>query len=216
MWLFRSLLVTLAGLVCAAAPLHFRTEELPWAAIGAGYSANIEVQVDGRCPHADASLSVVDGALPRGLQLEGNVFTGVPREPGTFHFRVRAANICSAAEREFSLLVTGKPILRVTPAEVTFEYHTGGPLPPPKSILVSSTWPELPYSVSGDTSWLHARQNQGVTPYPGSAFAADAVTVEACPKDLWPGTYETTLIFSAAQAATAPSIRVRLTVVAGN
>jgi hypothetical protein len=205
----------LAVLACAAAPLEFRTRGLPWAAVGSNYAATFEVRVDARCPRSDVSLAVVEGALPRGLELEGNGFTGVPRETGTFHLRVRAANICGAIEQDFTLLVTGKPILRVTPDEVAIEYHTDGPMPPPRTILVSSTWPELPYSVSGDSTWLHASQREGLTPGPGSAFAGDVVSVEADPKGLPPGTYETTLTFSTYQGAVAPEIRVRLTVVPG-
>jgi hypothetical protein len=212
MWFFRSSILLLAGSLWAGAPLQFRSQELPWAVIGAGYTANVETQTGGGCPHADIGLALVKGALPRGLELAGNVITGVSREPGTFTFLVRAANGCGAVEREFTVLVTGRPILRVTPEELTFEYFVGGPEPLPKSILVSSTWPGIPYSVSGDTPWLHARQSQGATPYPGSAFAGDVVAVQPAPQGLRPGTYEATLVFSAQQVATAPGIRVRLVV----
>jgi len=212
MWCFRSLAAVLATMACAAAPLHFRTSDLPWAAVGAGYDAAIEVQTDGRCPRGDVGLAVVEGLLPRGVELAGNALTGVPRDTGTFRFRVRAVNTCGMAEQDLALVVTGRPILRVAPAELAIEYHIGGPLPPPLAILVSSTWPELPYTVTGDAAWLHTRQSQGFTPSPGSAFAADTVSVEADPKDLAPGIYDTTLTFSAHQGATAPGIRVRLTV----
>lgn len=212
MSLFRSLPLALAAFACYAAPIHFRTHSLPWAAIGANYAASIEIQANGHCPIGDVGLAVVDGELPRGLELTGNVFTGVPREVGTFHFRVRAANTCSAAEQDFALLVTGKPVLRVFPAELTIEYHVGGPMPPPQSILVTGTWPELPYSVSGDTVWARTRQAQGFTPLPGSALAGDTVSVDVNPKDFSPGTYETVLTFAANQGATAPSVRVRLNV----
>ena len=214
MWLFRSLVAAATALVATAAPLHFRTHDLPWAAVGSNYAAGIEVQVDGRCPRSDVFLGIVGGELPRGLELEGSTFSGVPREMGTYRLRVRAWNLCGAIEEDFALLVTGKPILRVTPAEMNIEYHPDGPLPPERTILVSSTWPELPYTVSGDSTWLRATQAEGFTPTPRSSFAGDVVTVTANPQGLAPGVYEATLTFSTHQGATAPRIRVRLTVVA--
>ena len=81
MWSFRRL-PFLSGALCATllagAPLSFRTRELPWAAIGTAYRTIIQTQVDGRCPLSDVTLSVVAGALPRGLKIDGDVLSGVP------------------------------------------------------------------------------------------------------------------------------------------
>ena len=121
----------------------------------------------------------------------------------------RALSVTPARLRAACLEVTGKPILRVVPDELVFEYRIGDP----------GTWPELPYSVSAAASWLHLSLSTGVTPSAGSAFSADPATVTIMPKDLAPGRYETALLFSAPGAATMPAIPVKLRVLpaaAGN
>jgi hypothetical protein len=153
---------------------------------------------------------VVEGGLPRGLTIEGDVLSGIPKEMGAFHFRLRAANVCGAVDREYLLEVTGKPILRVLPDKLEFEYHVGDLAPKPRTLLVAGTWPELPYSVSAAASWLHVSLSTGVTPPAGSAISADPTTVNITPKDLPPGLYETTLVFSAPGVATMPAIPIRL------
>lgn len=222
MWCFRSCcqmvsqvaLGSLWATAWAAAPVQFRTTELPWAALGTDYHVAIQAQVDGRCPLSDLTLSVVDGFLPRGLSVQGDLLAGVPKEPGIFHFRVRAANGCGSAEADLQLLVTGKPILRVAPEELRFEYRSGDSAPKPQTLLVSSTWPEFAYSITTREPWLQVRLAEGVTPSADSAFAADAAKVQVVPKDLAPGWYETTLIVSGPQVATSPAIPVRLHVLA--
>jgi len=208
-----ALLAAMAGAgLLSAAPLVFRSGELPWAAIGSDYRAPIQTLGDGRCALADVVLTVVDGVLPEGLTLQGDWVAGIPKQMGTFRFRLRAANNCVAAEQEFQLQVTGKPVLRVSPEELVFEYRAGDPAPKPRSVLVSSTWPDLPYSVIGAEKWLHIRLRAGVTPYSGSAFASDAATVEVVPQDLKPGVYEATLVFLTRQEATPPTVPVKLKV----
>lgn len=215
---FSRSLAPLAAVVCAAlvsaAPLSFRTRELAWAAIGSEYRATIQTQGDGRCPLADVVLSVVDGYLPEGLRLQGDALTGMPKQTGIFRFRLRGANNCAAAEQEYQLQVTGRPILRAVPSELNFEYRAGDSAPRPEHVLVSSTWPELPYSVTGAENWLRVRLRAGVTPYPGSAFSGDAATVEVVPQDLKPGVYEATLMFVSREGDTPPAVVVKLKVLA--
>ena len=197
-----------------AAPLSFRAPELPWAAIGSDYRATIETQGDGRCSLADVVLYVVDGVLPEGLKLQGDTVSGVPKQMGLFRFRLRARNNCATAEQGFQLQVTGKPILRLSTSELVFDYRAGDPAPKPRNVLVSSTWPELPYSVTGAPSWLRVRLRAGVTPFSGSAFSSDAATVEVLPQDLKPGVYEATLVFLAPQGDAPPTVPVKLKVLA--
>ena len=146
--------------------------------------------------------------------LQGDSVAGIPKQMGIFRFRLRAANNCAAAEQEYSLQVTGRPVLRVSPEELVFECRAGDPVPKPKNVLVSSTWPELPYSVIGKESWLRVRLRAGVTPYLGSAFASDAATVEVVPEDLKPGVYEATLVFLSREGDTPPAVPVTLKVLA--
>jgi len=206
----------LAAVACAAvvsaAPLSISTKELPWAAIGSDYRATIQTRSDGRCALGDVVLFLADGNLPDGLILQGDAVAGIPKQIGISHFRLRAANNCAAAEQEYQLQVTGKPILRLSPEELVFEYRVGDPAPKAKNVLVTSTWPELPYSVAGDKPWLRVRLRAGVTPYAGSAFSSDAATVEVVPQDLKPGVYETSLVFLARQGDNPPGVPVKLKV----
>jgi len=214
MSLFRRLAfaaISCAGLL-GASSLSFRSTDLPWAAVGADYRATIETQGDGRCALGDIALVIVGGVLPDGLRLQGDSIGGVPKQMGIFRFRIRAANNCASAEREYQMQVTGKPVLRVSPEELGFEYKLGEPAPATKNVLVSSTWPELPYSVTGAANWLRVNLRAGVTPFPGSAFSGDAATVEVVPRDLKPGVYQATLVFCARQGSNPVAVPVRLKV----
>src|SRR5689334_15390063 len=105
-----AMLAALGGTLWAAAPLQFRTRELPRAVAGSPYHASVQTQVDGRCPVSDVILEVVGGNLPRGLELSGDALTGIPKEFGTFPISMRAANGCASMVENLTLEVTGKPI----------------------------------------------------------------------------------------------------------
>jgi hypothetical protein len=202
-------LLVLCGCQLAAAPLQFRTRELPRAVFGAAYHAVVDTQVDGRCPNSDVILELAAGNLPRGIDLSGNALTGIPREFGVFRVRIRAANLCVSATQELTLEVTGKPILRVTPEQLVIEYREGDPVPAPEALLVSASWPELAYGIASTSApWLQWRANQGVTPYQGAAYAADAVAIQVVPEGLAPGGYQAVLSFSADLAANMPQVSV--------
>ena len=189
--------VLLAAWQLAAAPLQFRTRELPRAVFGAAYHAVVATQVDGRCPTSDVILELAGGNLPRGIELVGDALTGIPTEFGVFRIQLRAANPCASAVGDVALEVTGKPILRATPEELVVEYREGDPLPKPQVILVSGSWADLAYAVhAADAPWLRFRANQGATPYAGSSLAADAVTIQVMPEGLAPGVYHTVIGFS--------------------
>ncbi|MBZ5624063.1 MAG: hypothetical protein LAQ69_35995 [Acidobacteriia bacterium] len=193
----------------------FRTRELPWAAFGSPYRAVVETFVDGRCLDGGITMSTVRGTLPRGLELRGETISGTPEEFGAFPFRLRTSTNCGADERDFVMLVTGRPILRVAPEEIVLEYRQGGPPPEAQSLLVSATWPNLPYSLTKvGEPWLRVRQQAGATPSPGSPFAGDTVQLQIVTENLAPGFYESVLLFSAPHGAAALSVPVRLRVVA--
>ncbi len=195
--------------------VRFETAELPWAMLGAGYSATIETAVDGNCLIGNGiGLSVVEGELPNGLALRGESISGVPRTMGTYRFALRAANRCGTAVGRFELVVSGRPILRVVPEELVFEYRPGDAPPRPLDVLVASTWPGLPYRVStGKIPWLEYDQTIGTIPDRGSPFSADRISVRVNPDKLEAGVYHATLAISAWQGANAPAIPVTLKVV---
>jgi hypothetical protein len=204
-----------AGAAQLAAPLQFRTRELPRSVFGAAYHAIIETQVDGRCPTSDVALELAGGSLPRGIELTGDALTGIPREFGVFRIQLRAATPCASTLTDLALEVTGKPILRVAPEEIVVEYREGDPLPKPQVILVSGSWDELAYAVhAANAPWLRVRAKQGATPYAGSAYAADSVAVQVMPDGLAPGVYHSVLSFSADLGANMPQVPVTFRVLA--
>ncbi len=207
-------LVTLGAASVCAQPVQFRTSELPWAIVGAGYSASIETSADGSCITGNGiALAVVDGGLPRGVDLRGETLAGVPATMGTYHFTVRAASRCGVAVRQFELVVSGRPILRAVPDELVFEYRAGGAAPKASNVLVASTWPGLSYWVAaGKTPWLEFEQTIGTTPARESGFTADRISVRVNPDKLSPGEYHATLTIAAWQGANAPVIPVTLKV----
>ncbi|MBZ5609101.1 MAG: hypothetical protein LAP38_12640 [Acidobacteriia bacterium] len=201
----------LPGLACSQ--MAIATGELPLAAKGMHYSATITVRVDGRCDHGDVSLSLENGALPKGVELTASGVEGVAREMGRFRFSVRAWNACASATRAFELIVTGKPILEATPDEVTFSCRTPAQAPAPKTILVSSTWPNRPYTVTTrNAEWLRVEQDQGVTPDSDSAITGDVVTLTVDPSKLEPGTYRGSVVFWTRDGVAAPTVPVVLVV----
>ncbi|MBZ5592603.1 MAG: hypothetical protein LAP39_10240 [Acidobacteriia bacterium] len=186
--------------------------ELPRATVGAGYYFAIETGVSGRCPSSDMRLFLIDGKLPRGIEIAGTALVGTPREIGTSRFSIRAANICSSTVKTFELVVTGKAILRVFPEQLSFEYHAGQAGPPPQVVQVSSTWPNLPYLIHMDDDWLTQKPRAGITPGEGSGLSSDTVSVEVASKSLAPGVYRTVIRFSTWSGADSPAVAVTLNV----
>jgi hypothetical protein len=200
--------------VIRAEIIDVRTSELPWAVVNAGYRSLIETGLDARCPDGDVEVSLHEGSLPRGLEIRGGYILGTPKEIGRFPFSVRAVNRCSSAVKALELIVTGKPILRVFPEELTCEYRAGEPGPAPLNVRVSGSWPDLQYSMRIDAPWLTGKVRAGATPATGSGLASDSVSLEIDPKNLAPGTYRTSVRFSTWLGANAPSVAVTLKVVA--
>lgn len=193
--------------------LGFVQRELPMAGRGVPYNAPIETQVDGRCPNGNATMSIASGALPHGVELTMLRLEGTPRETGRFHFTIRAMNNCAVVSRAFELVVMGKPILETGPDQVSFSCQTPAHAAAQRTILVSSTWPSLPYTVeTKNAPWLRAAQENGVTPDADSALTGDVVTLTADPAGLKPGTYRGSVVFRTRYGANAPSVAVVLLV----
>jgi hypothetical protein len=172
----------------------------------------IETGVEGACPGGDVDLSLIEGTLPNGLEIRGGYLLGTPRKIGKYDFSLRAANTCASAVKEFALVVTGKPILRVFPEQLALEHHAGEASPAPLTVQVSGTWPNLPYTVQADAAWLTQKVQAGATPDTDSALSGDLVTLEVDPKDLAPGAYRASVRFSTWLGANSPVVTVTLTV----
>jgi hypothetical protein len=217
------LLVVACGQGCAEGMEKFRVveahvleQELPVAAKGVAYRTSLDIRSDVRCPMADAALSLVSGKLPPGLRLTMDGLDGTPLETGRFRFTIRVGNGCSSRTRTLDLEVTGKPILETSPDQITFTAKVTGQNPAPRAVLVSSTWPDLPYRVEKQNAdWLEVNLAGGRTPPANSALTADTVTLTADPSKLKTGTYRGTLVFSTPGGANVQTIPVVLVVSAG-
>lgn len=201
-------------LLCAQG-VAIHTEGLPWAIKGEPYHAPVLTRVSGRCPRGDVGLSVVEGELPRGVELFSFGLEGTPLQMGAYQFTLEASNGCGAVRRRMQLLVTGRPILLVTPARVAFRLPAGASAAGAGDILkVEASWPELPYSVTvlDSAPWLSVTPAEGKTPDPDSAFTGDRVQVRVNADGLAPGLYHATLKFYAEGSENAPRVDVTLQV----
>ncbi|MEZ5354857.1 MAG: hypothetical protein R2762_19660 [Bryobacteraceae bacterium] len=147
------------------------------------------------CSNNVVTLTVSGGALPPGLELTAaGYLRGVPAEPGLFRFLVRAANACGWADREFSLDVSGAPVLLVNPPAVEFRVLAGQRPPDPMLLRVSSDTASLAYTMDPPpVDWLEARVRAGVTPGRGAAFDSDTIALYFDFTRLSPGTHRTAL-----------------------
>jgi hypothetical protein len=209
----------LLGLMFCALPviaqgLDFTPTELPWAVVDEAYKPPpLLVKGGGNC-HAGEATFTAASELPEGISITGvGQFGGVPRKTGTYNFKLRIADPCSAKVRDMTLVVTGAPILVISATSLEFHYTRNGPPPEPQAVLVRSTWPDLAYSVeSHEVPWLRATAAKGRVPRIGAPVDADRVTVRVTPASLAPGSYEASLTFWAWQGANTPTIKIRLTV----
>lgn len=207
-------IISIAAMVAnlGLAQMRFATTELPAAAMGVHYRTSIDAFSDANCTRGDITYSLAGGELPRGVVLTAFGLDGVPREMGRFRFTIRAGTICAAALRPFELVVTGRPILDVASNEIAFAVGTAKDSMS-STVLVSSTWPSLPYSVeTHNMPWLQVNQERGVTPDPESAMTGDVVTLTVDPAKLEPGTYHGSIVFWTRNGANAPTIPVVLVV----
>lgn len=206
-----AILVLFVLLVPATTEIEFVTAELPWAIAEKGYEAPpLEVRVSGSCPIGGVGYAVVSGALPPGIQLSRlGYFSGTPLHTGEFKFTVRASDGCGWAGKTFTLVVTGAPVMKVTPMRVEF----AGKTPAEQQIRVSSTWPRLAYRITmSDAAWLTAIPEHGATPRQGSAMADDIVHLRVDTAGLKPGHYSASITVSSWQALEPVRVRVELTV----
>ncbi len=205
--------VLLALFVPPVTEIEFVTLDLPWAVAEKGYEAPpLEVRVSGSCPIGGVGYSVVSGRLPPGIDLSRlGYFSGVPLHTGEFPFTVRASDGCGWSAKQFKLVVTGAPVIGVTPTHLSFECKVGEAAE--QRLLVSATWPRLAYRLTlSNAAWLRATPEHGTTPRQGSAMAEDIVNVRVDTVGLKPGRYKASIAISAWQALEPVRVEVELTV----
>jgi hypothetical protein len=208
-----AILVLISLAVPGTTEIEFVTLDLPWAIAEKGYEAPpLEVRVSGTCPMGGVGYAVVSGALPPGIQLSRlGYFSGTPLRTGEFAFTVRASDGCGWTGKAFKLVVTGAPVLTVTPKRIRFQ--TKGESPPDQEVRVSATWPKLAYRVvTANGAWLTATPEHGATPRQGSGMADDIVHVRVDAAGLKPGEYSASITISSWQVLQPVRVEVDLTV----
>jgi BACON domain-containing protein/putative Ig domain-containing protein len=207
-------LVLFALLVPATTEIEFVTLDLPWAIAEKGYEAPpLDVRVSGSCPHGGVGYAVVSGALPPGMQLSRlGYFSGTPLRTGEFRFTVRASDGCGWAGKQFTLVVTGAPVIKVTSPHISFACKAGE-TPAEQQVRVSATWPRLAYRLTvSNASWLTATPEHGTTPREGSAMADDIVHLRIDSAGLKPGHYSATIAVTSWQVLQPVVVEVELAV----
>jgi hypothetical protein len=206
-----AILLLLALFVPGTTEIEFITEDLPWAIADRGYEAPpLQVRVSGSCPIGGVGFAIVSGALPKGMQLSRlGYFSGTPQHTGEYAFTVRASDGCGWTGKAFKLVVSGAPVLTVTPLRISFQ----GKSPPEQEFRVSATWPRLAYRLTSTTApWLIATPEHGTTPRQGSGMADDIVHVRVDPEGLKAGHYTASITVSSWQVLQVVRVEVELTV----
>ncbi len=209
-----AILVLLALMVHATTEIEFVTLDLPWAIAEKGYEAPpLEVRVSGLCPIGGVGYAVTSGALPPGLQLSRmGYFSGAPLHTGQFKFKVHASDGCGSADKEYTLVVTGAPVITVSPLRVAFSCKAEE-TPVEQQLRVTATWPRLAYGLTTSSApWLTAAPEHGATPREGAALAEDRVHLRVDSAGLKPGHYTASITVSSWQALQPVRIEVELTV----
>ena len=154
---------------------------LPDATVGVAYSQLLTVH--GGQPGYQWTIS--QGNLPPGVGLSPNgIVNGVPTTAGTYDFTLRVQDGLLFSTEKPCQLRAGGPF-RVFPSELSFRGNSGGAVPPPQTLSVSSSNAGQSFSVRVSTDdgspWLRA------TPSTGSLPASIEVTAD--PRSLPPGQY---------------------------
>jgi hypothetical protein len=188
---------------------------LPAAHLGRTYPGGpIVAAGGGRCSSNTVAFQVAAGTLPPGLTLTpAGYFQGIPTEPGLFRFAVRTVNECTGSTREFSIMVSGAPILRVNPPALVYRVLAGQPLPESEILRVSSDTPHLAYSVQGPAApWVEAHIGHGATPGADAGLTADTISLHFDSGRLTPGHHRTELIVSAWRAVAPVRVPIEVAV----
>jgi autotransporter-associated beta strand protein len=115
----------------ATQPPHITTETLPDGIVGTPYSQTLAAIGD-----VPIVWSLLEGALPNGLDLNGNgVISGVPTTEGTFNFIVKAQNNAGVDTKVFSIKVDSN----TQPPHITTETLPDGAIGIPYNETLAAT-----------------------------------------------------------------------------
>ncbi len=118
------------------------TEDVPNGTAGKTYTARLTSSA------SNATWSVSSGSLPDGLTLSARgLISGIPSEPGTYSFTVRASSGSASAEKAFSLIIEGTAITIMTtrlPSGVVGTEYSGALTSNPTDTVWSVSFGSLP------------------------------------------------------------------------
>ncbi len=176
-------------------------------------SPQFQLSGGARCARNEASVRIIGGRLPAGIQLSGaGILSGVPKEEGVFPIVLEAGNGCGSFQAQLKLEINGAPILDASERSISWVWKTGSVLPAPREFLVAGGWPGLAYRIEGSPAWLEMALRLGTIPPRNSPFEADLVTLAPYPTGLVPGKYSATLLVTAWGASRSPRVLVQLEV----
>ncbi len=158
----------------------------------------LSVSPSGGTTPTSATVSVAPASLAPGTYTGTVTFTPTGSANG-----LQTVNV--------TLVVTAAPTFSASPSSLTFNYQSGGAVPPGQSVALSSSGSAISFTDSASTTsggaWLAVSPSGGTTPA--------SATVSVAPASLAPGTYTGTVIFTPTGAANGPqTVGVTLTVTA--
>lgn len=157
-------------------------ESLPPAVVQQPYHYQLPASGTLGCAGFQPLFQLAGGELPPGVRLEADGrLTGEPHRIESGALSVKVSTPCSERTIDWTWTVRGAPLLFVEPAEITLDSSAS-----PATVLISSSWPGLAYSLTTASGsplppWLRAKPRRGRTPREGSALTGDRLelTVEA-------------------------------------
>jgi DNA-binding beta-propeller fold protein YncE len=205
----------------AIAPEITSADTYPWEVIGAPFAPDPFTVTSIGSPTPALSVVTGDGqtGLPPGVTFIDNgdstaTFGGdcqiswpgmapdclgvLPDEAeGTWTFTIRATSTAGTVDQPFTLQVeTATSIMTPppdAPANLSFAYTPGGPLPPTQGFSPRTLGDTIPYAAVTTTDWLSVTPENGLV-----GLAVGDLTVSVDPTGLIPGTYTGTILVTSA------------------
>jgi hypothetical protein len=140
---------------------EIRSESLPLT-IAVGRSLRFEVQVVGGI--APLKLSLIAGQLPTGLQLNGRVIEGTPRQSGVHPLTLRAEDATGAAVTQAWVLTVTAGLLQLAPTRLSLSVLEGSSVSVPHIVKFQAPPTGSTIQISASAPWLKTSTSTGRSP----------------------------------------------------
>jgi hypothetical protein len=168
---------------------EIRSESLPLT-IALGRSLRSEIQVVGGT--APLKLALISGQLPTGIQLNGRVLEGTPRQSGIHPLTLRAEDATGAAVTQAWVLTVTEG-LQLTPTRLSLSVLEGSSVSVPHVVKFQAPPSGTAIQISASAPWLKISASTGRSP--------GFIEVWAEPALLPPGISNAELSFRAADGS---------------